>query len=216
MIRCIFTFLVVCLMSSDLSAQANRHGLSAESDARSRRAYREKAFSHAGEHSRAFVESDYAEIASQALLKCSKENAAALADFYNSGGLSRIAEPSELLRAIAQEKDADEIARWAIDHVNELTDKYYLRAYLSQPFEYILGLKKLATSAAELRALDTPGAAQKPESEKHNAAEVERPRWSLNSLNQSDREGLAAAGVFAGVIGLVVWRRRRAMRDAPA
>lgn len=156
---------------------------------RERRALREKAVETAGPESRAFVEA-YGEDAVAAIFACSSAGIQKLIEFHASGGLGRLPQPRDLLKAVARPKQGDEVIAWAADHEAELSDPDSLQAFINAPLEYALGLKRLSEGAEELRAARTNS----------------QPRTA-----PSDSQLVArGAGLFA-VIGLLIWwgRRRR-------
>jgi hypothetical protein len=145
---------------TDLFAQFNPYGNRANpyapsgndgADPRIRRAHREQAVAAVGPGARDFVETQGDE-AVAAIFACSKPVAVKLAEFHACGELGKLPRPRDLLRVIAQPRHGDDVAVWAICHARELADTDSFDAFLFNPLEYALGLKQLATGAAEARA----------------------------------------------------------------
>ena len=104
-----------------------------------------------GPAGRDFVEA-HGEEAVAAVSRCSKDVAVKLAEFHAGGGLDKLPRPDDLPRAIARPGNGDDVCLWAIKHHEELEDADGFEAYVEDPLEYALGLKKLAAGAAEARA----------------------------------------------------------------
>jgi LPXTG-motif cell wall-anchored protein len=149
--------LVITVLPADVFGQFNPSGnksnqkAAAGADPRLRRAAREQAVAAVGPVARDFVES-LGDEAVAAIFACSKPVAVRLAEFYASGEMNRFPRPRDLLRTIAQPRNGDEVALWALQHVSELMDRDFFDAYLLNPLEYALGLKELSAGAAEVRA----------------------------------------------------------------
>src|SRR5579871_2546737 len=160
---------VLCLLMAapaDLFGQFNPHGSRFDPyapglDPRVRRAWREKAVAAVGPKARDFVETQGDEAAA-AILACSRPVAVKLVAFHASGTLDKLPWPRALLGVIAQPRHGDDVALFAMYHAGELTDSDSFTAYLSSPLEYALGLKPLATGAAEVRARRLRPAATTP------------------------------------------------------
>jgi hypothetical protein len=200
MIRWITFGSVLCVLMAppaDLFGQFNPGGSRFDPyapglDPRVRRAWREKAVAAVGPKARNFVETQGDE-AVAAILACSRPVAVKLVEFYSSGELGKLPWPRALLGVIAQPRHGDDVALWAINHAGELSDSDSFDAYVSSPLEYALGLKQLATGAAEVRARRLRPAA--------------RTRMPWASLSADERLGIA---VVAGLViaGFLIWRRR--------
>ena len=160
MIRRVTWGSVLCLLvaasPADLFAQFNPYGnwsnpYGSGADPRVRRAYREQAVAKVGPIARDFVETQGDE-AVAAIFACSRPVAVRLAEFHASGEMGKLLRPRDLLRVIAQPRHGDDVALWAIAHAGELADTDSFDAYLLSPLDYALGLKQLATGAADARA----------------------------------------------------------------
>jgi hypothetical protein len=165
-----------------------------------RRALRELAVHHAGTSSRSLVESVYGDEAALALLNCSGKTASRLVEFHNSGGLSRVCCPRELLLCVAGPDLGDAICRYVVEHEEELADRDCCEAFLSKPQEFVLNLKKLSDAAKERRDRRNP------------------MQWLSNPSSIPNNVREWACSLALGVIGiLIVSRVRHGMaRDGPA
>ena len=186
---------------ADLFAQFGNSAPGA--DPRTRRALREQAVASVGPIARDFVET-HGDEAVAALFACSKPVAVKLAQFHASGDLGRLPRPRDLLLAIARPGCGDDVTLWAISHAAELADRDAFDAYLINPLEYAMGLKPLATGAAEMRARRLQQAAMpiRPEAQPSvNGWENMAPETKL----------CITGGVFLiGAAAIVMWRRRQA------
>jgi len=187
MIRCITFGSVLCFLLAASPAQLfGQWG----GDPRMRRAHRERAVAIVGPGARDFVET-HGDQAVAAIFACSKPVAVKLAEFHACGELDRLIRPRDLLWVIAQPGNGNDVALWAIYHSNELFDRDAFDAYLLSPMEYAMGLKDIATGAAEARA------------RRLNQAVASRP------LTHDEKVGLAGLAGCLAIVGFLYWRRRR-------
>ena len=170
---------------------SNPYELSA--DQRVRRAYREQAVAMVGPNARDFVERQ-GDMAVAAMFACSRPVAVKLAEFHASGELGRLPRPRELLYIIAQPRNGDDVALFAIHHARELNDLDSFDACLLSPLDYAMGLKALETGAAEARA------------RRLNQAATTTPWLSPGDAKMAI---FVSVGTLV-VIGLVLWRRKKA------
>ena len=162
-------------------------------DPRVRRANRETAVAKVGPESRDFVET-YGEEAVAAISACSKAVALKLVELHNSGDMSKLPRPRDLLRVIGQPRHGNDVAIWAVYHAGELIDLDAFNAYLSSPLEYALALKQLQTGAAEARARRL-----------NQAAMTTTP--GAESMSVKGKLGIALVVIV--IVGLLLWRRRK-------
>jgi hypothetical protein len=199
-----FCFLMV-VPSADVCAQFNYKSdwgiKDSSSDPRVRRANREKAVARLGPIARDFVETYDEAVA--AIFACDKAVGVKLAEFHASGGLAKLPRPRDLLRALADPRQSDDVALWAIAHATELADPDSFTAFLASPLEYALGLKQLQAGAATVRAkrLDpTATTAMEATPVKH--------KWFLETLTDDDRVGITAC-VCLVILAILAARRKR-------
>lgn len=157
-----------------------------------------RAYYRRGRCGRDFVEA-HGEEAVAAVSRCSKDVAVKLAEFHAGGGLDKLPRPDDLPRAIARPGNGDDVCLWAIKHHEELEDADGFEAYVEDPLEYALGLKKLAAGAAEARARRQAALAAPP------AAAPPAP--PLPRVTEQEAI-LVGAGILV-LIALVIWRRRQ-------
>jgi hypothetical protein len=153
-VNCALCFIIAASptgLFAQFNPKANRFNPFAQPDPRVRRAYREKAVAVVGQHARDFVET-HGDEAVVAIFAVSKAAAAKLVDFHESGELATLPRPRDLLHAIGLPGHGNDVARWAMQHAEELADADNFDAFLMMPLDYALGLKDLATGATELRA----------------------------------------------------------------
>jgi hypothetical protein len=186
---------VLLAAPADLFAQVNPYGsrfdpYAPDLDPRVRRAWREKAVA-AVPSARDFVET-LGDEAVAAIFACSRPVAVKLVEFYSSGKMSKLPWPRSLLAVIAKPRHGDEVALWAIYHAGELSDPDSFTAYLSSPLEYALGLKQLATGAAEVRTRRLN----------------QRAPPTTPSLS-GDAKLAIVIGVAVVLAGFLLWRRKR-------
>ncbi len=200
MIRITFLSVLCFLMASpaDLFAQVQPYRnpfypYASSADPRYRRHLREEAVDMVGPEAREFVESEGDEAAA-AIRACSKPVGMMLAAFYSSGEMSKLPRPRALLSVIAQPDNGSTVAFFAIRHAGELNDSDKFDAFLLEPLEYSLGLKQLATGAAEVQA------------RRRNPATIIRTFWA--GLSDHEKMGTAAVAGLV-IVGFVVWRRGR-------
>jgi hypothetical protein len=194
---------VLCFLMAalpvELFGQFNPYGpnpYGPNADPRLRRAHREQAVANVGPKARDFVEAQGDE-AVAAIFACSRPVALKLAEFHSSGELGKLPRPRDLLYVIAQPGHGDDVALWAIGHARELSDVDSFDAYVISPLDYALGLKALATGAAEARARRL-----------NQAAMTTRP-WA--ALSPDDKRVIVIGGVGVLVVaGIVLLRRRQA------
>lgn len=193
-----YTMIGVLLVStlvapSSLLAQYNAYPQVPEP--RVRRYWREQAVTHAGggPEARYFVET-HGEFATMALLACSPSVARKLVVFSQDDSLNRLGSPRELLLAIGQPGNGDEVCLFIINHAGELCDPAARDAFLTSPLEYALCLKPLAEGAVMVRT-------NRLRSEASGAA------W-LGRVSANSRV-LAVAGGAVLLALLIRWRRAR-------
>ena len=148
-----------------------------------------------GPNAREFVEKQ-GDFAVAAIFACSRPVAVKLVQFYSSGDLDELPRPTDLLRAIAQPGNGDDVAIWAIRHAGELTDKDSFDAFVRSPLDYALGLKQLAAGTAEVRAWRL-----------NQAAMTTTTPSRAVPLSDDQKLGIAAAAGVA-LVGFLIWRRR--------
>jgi hypothetical protein len=170
-------------------AQSNPYG--SDTDPRLRRAYREKAVGIVGTEARDFVES-MGDEAVAAIFACSKPVAIKLAAFHMSGDMGKLPRPRDLLRVIAQRQHGDDVALWAMRHAGELTDTDSFDAYLNNPLDYALGLKKLEAGAAEARA-----------------GRLNHTAMKNSALTPDEKLSIVIGAGFLLVLLALLWRRRQ-------
>jgi hypothetical protein len=204
MIRLTTLIGVLCIATAaspaDLFAQFGNRPPGA--DPRARRAAREQVVASIGPIARDFVET-HGDEAVAALFACSKPVAVKLAAFHACGDLAKLPRPRDLLLAIARPGCGDDVTVFAISHVAELADRDAFDAYLINPLEYAMGLKPLATGAAEMRARRLQQAAMpiRSEPQSANGWDAMAPETKL----------CVTGGVFLiGVVAIMLWRRRQA------
>ncbi len=184
-------FVSMLVAPSSLLGQYNAY--SQVPEPRVRRYWREQAVTHAGggPQARLFVET-HGEFATTALLSCSPPVAKKLVAFSQGNSLNRLGTPRELLLAIGQPGNGDEVCLFIIDHAEELCDPAARHAFLTCPLEYALYLKPLAEGAVTVRTA-------RLRSEASGAA------W-LSRLSVNSRI-IAVAGGAVLLALLVRWRR---------
>jgi hypothetical protein len=195
MIRRLSLSYAICLLAvlpGDLFGQFKLTNPFAQPDPRVRRAQREQAVAAVGQGARDFVEM-MGDDAVTALFACSKPVAVKLTEFHASGELGALPRPRDLLRAIAQPRHGDDVARWAMLHAPELADPDNFDAYVMSPLNYALGLKQIAVGAAEVRARRL-----------HHAA--------ISMPLPVDEKLVIAGGVGLFLIVVLLLRRRRQPR----
>jgi hypothetical protein len=116
-------------------------------DPRELRNERDRIVAVTGESIRDFVET-YGEDAVVAIANCSQDVARKLGDFP---GWKTFPCPGNLLKAIGQPNHGDDVAMWALTHADELSDRDYFDAFVSEPLSYALSLKKLSEGAANVQ-----------------------------------------------------------------
>jgi hypothetical protein len=206
--KLIMTILAICTAETELFAQSNYSGTTSASEAIRLRSTRESAVAHCGLTiaARNLVESEeFGNEAAKAILNCSRESGSRLAEFFQSGGLSKLARPKELLVLISQQSDADDIVKWIIDHQSDLTDKDAVDAFIEEPTTFVLSLRKIATAAQERKAKRL-----------ENDAERSGFGWSIGKPTASDRRTITGCAIIAGLVVLARWLWKRKMRDSPA
>ena len=159
------------------------------------RARREQAVAKAGPIARDFVETQGDE-AVAAIFACSKPVAEKLAEFHATGGLGKLPRPDDLLRAIAQPGNGDDVALWAIRHANVLEDTDGFEAYVRARWSTRCGLKQLAAGAAEARARRLNGLAGGP------------PQATAAPQITQQELILVSCGCLV-LVALWIWRRRQ-------
>ena len=204
----LFLFMALCLsalLPDPVCGQGfnppgfNPYQQQVQNDARGRRARREQAFFRAGgtPEARAAVEK-YGEDFVAAVSVCSPDVAAKLADFAVSPvGLARLPRPGEFLRMLGLAQHGDDVAVWAIQHVEELSDVDQFGAFMLAPLDYALGLQSLSAGAAQYRAnrLATPPPPAAP--------------LTLSDLRlPSDWRPIAVCGAAVVLAAWYLWRRR--------
>jgi hypothetical protein len=192
-LNCALCFLLTASPSglfAQFNPNANRFNPFAQPDPRVRRAYREKAVAVVGQRARDFVET-HGDEAVVAIFGCSKAVASKLVDFHESGELATLPRPRDLLRTIGQPGHGNDVARWAMHHAEELADADNFDAFLMTPLDYSLGLKDLATGAAELR------------SRRLHLAAMTTP------LPVDERLVIAGGAGVVVIILILLWRRRQ-------
>jgi hypothetical protein len=120
-------------------------------DARARKAEREACEARVGECCWPLIEA-YEDAAVAALTACSPEVGQALCRFYADGNLSRLPEPRDFLVCVGKKGHGSEVAAWAMSHVDELTNNDAFVAYMIEPLEYALELKRISSGTADIRA----------------------------------------------------------------
>jgi len=185
----------IAATSAELLAQTMPHGNRPNAyipgaEPRARRAQRERAVAMVGTDERDFVET-LGDDAVAAVFACSRSVAVKLAQFYSSGEMNKLPRPRDLLRAIAQPGNGNEVALWAMSHTAELSDADSFDAYLVRPLEYALGLKQIAEGAAEVRARRQQQAPATPQ------------------LSEEQKRTVLVVAGLLGIVGFVVWRRKR-------
>jgi len=164
-------------------------------DPRVRRAWREQAVAYTGPIARALIESELGDEAASALLACTPPTARKIAEWFNRGELTKLSRPRDMLKLISQQGAQDEVALFAMQHSLELTDVDTCDAYLLAPLDYCLGLKPLATGAAEMRA-------------RRLAAMAPPPAPQTGFQMPYDWRLIAGACGGIAIIGLLWWRKR--------
>jgi hypothetical protein len=162
---------------------------------REKRAAREFAIARVGIVARSLVET-YGESAVNALFACSVPVGQRLAEFHNAGKLAEFPRPAALLDCIGQPGNGDDVALWAMqpEHARQLTDPAAFEAYLLAPLDHALGLRDLATSAAEVRAHRIASQAPRGLSA--------LPRWL-------DGQVIVGGLAVLGIVILFLWRKRQ-------
>jgi hypothetical protein len=198
-VKTVIAVAIVMLSGATTHGQFNPYASKPPSDARTRRSQRERAVATVGPVARELVET-FGDEAVAALSACSPAGGRKLAEFHATGELAKLPKPRDLLRVIGQRGHGDDVANFAIDHARELADVDQLDAYLISPLEYALGLRPLATGAAEMRALrlNVQAAAAAPPAQQQPPPLQIDERWA----------GLLIIGGL-GVIGLLVWWKRQ-------
>lgn len=181
------------------------YGDSSESVARTRRANREKACTHAGAAARGLVESEvYGDDGARALLALPSETAAQLAEFHASGGFTRTARPKELLGLIGRHKSGQDITLWLLENARQLESDDAVTVFLEDPMTYVLALKKLGTAVAERQA--------RLESEKRageKGAQHPPEPEPVPLMSRPDTRPILGLVIAAGLILFGIWYRRR-------
>ena len=195
---------LLVLFGSPAYGQFNS-GKTSETEALRLRAARESAVAHcrSSTAARNLVESDeFGDEAAKAILNCSRESGCRLAEFYESGGLSKCSKPKELLVLISKQGNADDIVAWIISHQSDLTDRDAVDAFLNEPMTFVLSLRKISTAAQERKA--------------KRLEEPTESRWVLPKITESDRRGIFVIAVIVGFIWFLIWYRKRRSSDGPA